>query len=100
MENSAAEAEMRYNISTAFDNLENTVVLNNNTVKRLVIANKSLTDSLTARDVECARHLTIINDLSTGPGASSGGGGKPPWEPDGYYWSNEYKVRNGHIIAT
>ena len=46
MENSAAEAEMRYNISTAFDNLENTVVLNNNTVKRLVIANKSLTDSL------------------------------------------------------
>ena len=43
---SPAEADMGDNMITALDNLTNTSVKNNNTVKRLVINNKSLTDSL------------------------------------------------------
>ena len=71
-ENSATEAEMGDNMISALDNLENAAVQKNDTVERLVIANKALTDSLAARDAECSRLLTIITTLSTGRGASGG----------------------------
>ena len=105
MANSATEAEMGDNMITALDNLENTAVETNNTVERLVISNKALTDSLAARDTECACLLTIITTFSTGRGASGGSSsssninGKPPWFPDGYCWSHGYKVRTNHSIA-
>ena len=98
MANAATSAGMGNNMITAFDNLANAAVQKNDTVEMLVVANKSLTDSLAARDKECARLLAIITVLSTGRGASvcgSGGGGgdggegdgngmKPLWNPDGY----------------
>ena len=46
--NSAGESELGENMTTAMDNLENVAVQKNNIVERLVIANKALTDSLTA----------------------------------------------------
>ena len=73
----------------ALDNLENAVVKKNDTIERLIIAIKALTDSLADRNAECARLLTIITALSTGRGASvdgGGGDGKPPWDPYWYFW--------------
>ena len=77
----------------------------------IVITNKALKDSLTARDKECACLLDIISALSTGRGANIGGGGggggdtdgndrKKPWDPGGYFWSHEYKGRTGHSSTT
>ena len=84
---------------TEIDNLVNAAVQKNNTIERLIIANKALTESLADRDVECARLLTIITSLFSGRVASggssdssddrSGGGGddeKPQWDPDEYFW--------------
>ena len=94
---------------SAFDNLANATVQKNDAVEALVITNENLTDSLTARDVECARLLTIITALSTGRNASVGGGGggggggndtTPPWDPDGFCWSHGFKCRVGHSSAT
>ena len=89
MADAATSADMGNNMITALDNLANAAVQNYNTIKMLVVANKSLTDSLAARDKECARLLAIITALSTGRGAGVvvvGGGGdgkgsKPPWLP-------------------
>ena len=94
MANAATSANLGRNMITALDNLTNPAVQKNDTVEMLVIANKALTDSLAARDNECARLLSIITALSTGRGANVGGGGggggdndgngsKTPWDPEG-----------------
>ena len=109
--NAATSANLGNNIITALDNLANAEVQKNDTVEMLVIANKALTDSLTARDKECARLMAIITALSTGRGANVGGGGgggrdtdgngsKTPWDPEGYCWIHGYKMRTGHYSAS
>ena len=107
MANAATSANLGNNMITVLDNLANAAVQKNNTVEMLVVANKSLTDSLAARDKECDRLLAIITALSTGRGAGGGGdgdgdskGSKPPWDPVGYCWSHGYKVRTGHSSAS
>ena len=107
MANAVTSADLGNNMVTALDNLANAEIQKNDTVEMLVIANKALTDSLTARDKECARLLAIISALSTGHGANIGGGGggggdndgndiKKPWDPEGYCWSHKYKGRTSH----
>ena len=111
MAKAETRADLGSNMITALDNLANAAVQKNDTVYMLVVANKALTDSLAARDKECARLLAIVTALSTGRGANLGGGGgggggdtngngsKTPWDPAGYCWSHGYKVSTGHSSA-
>ena len=66
MSNQAGEMQMGKTMVVALSNLANTAVQNNNTVEQLVISNLSLSASLTARDTEIARLLTVITNLSAG----------------------------------
>ena len=66
MANQAQEIEMGKKMVVALDNLANAAAQNNDTVKRLIISNASISASLAARDAKIARILTIITNLSTG----------------------------------
>ena len=108
MANQANEMDMENTILVALDNLANPAVQNNDTVKRLVISNESLSASLAERNTEITRLLNVITILSTGGGSGGGGGsgtsnGKtniPPWEPTGYCWTHGYNISVGHSSAT
>ena len=95
----------------ALDNLVNATVQKNDTVKRLVISNSSLSASLAERNTEVAGLLTVIANLSTGGGGGGdcgGGGGvsgnnvkaaDAPWYPMGYCWSQGFKFCVGHCSS-
>ena len=108
MANQAQEIEMGKKMVVALDNLANSAAQSNDTVKRLIISNASISASLAARDAKIARILTIITNLSTG--GDSGGWGisgtnnkkttKPLWDPTGCCWTHGYNICVGHSSAT
>ena len=75
MANQFEEMEMGNTMVVAIDNLANSVVQKNDTAKKFVISNASLSAPLTARDTDIAHLLTAITNLSTGGGSGGGGGG-------------------------
>ena len=114
MANHAQEDELGDKMVTALDNLANAAVQKNDTFEQLVTANKELATSLTARDTEIKKLLSIItaisNNSGTGNNENTGGrerndpnktrGSDIPWDPTGYCWSHGYKVKTGHTSAT
>ena len=108
MANQSQEMEMGNIMVVVLENPANAAVQKIDTVEQLFIHKSYLSTSLVARNIEIARLLTVITNLSTGgvsgrgygSGANSENTTIPPWGPTGYFWMHIYKTRVGHSSAT
>ena len=80
----------------SLDNLANAAVQKNDTVEKLVISNKTLTDTVATLTNDISRLTTAIAALKTNKSA------KAPQanDPNGYCWTHGYKVKFGHSSKT
>ena len=87
---------------TSLDNLSNAVSQKNDTVEKLVMINKTLTDSIASIQAQNLKLVNIVEKLTEGTPAAAkpSKDDKPPWDPTGYYWSHVYKIHRGHNSAT
>lgn len=86
---------------TSLDNLANAAVQKNDTVERLVVANKQLTDTVTKLHEENAKLLNIIQHMAGQPPRPSPH--QQAWsrlDPKGYCHSHGYRVTVGHNSKT
>ena len=86
----------------SLDNLSNASVYKNDTVEKLVIANKTLTDSIASLQAYKLNIIKLVEKLtSCTPSVSNPStADKPPWDLTGYFWPHRYKVNTGHSSAT
>ena len=70
----------------SLDNLANAAVQKNDTVEKLVIVNKTLTDLISSLQVHDLKLIKLIKKLTAGTPAVSNPSkyDKPPWDPIGY----------------
>ncbi|KAL7475800.1 hypothetical protein ACHAW6_001700 [Cyclotella cf. meneghiniana] len=90
-------------MTTSLNNLANAAVQKNDTVERLVLANKLLTNTVAKLQEDNAKLLTVIQQLA-GPGHThrppQSQGGMPKWDPKGYCHTHGYRVSIGHTSKT
>ena len=95
------DEEMSQQMVESLDNLANAAVTKNDTVERLVLANKKLSDLVDKLTADNAKLIGIIAQMSLccpigTPNTAQSTGSKQAWDPTGYCWSHGFKVRCGH----
>jgi hypothetical protein len=109
--NQAAKLDQAQQMASSLDNLVNTTIQKNNTIKNLVATNATLTKAITNIPLSIARMCTANNPTSPAPTApapltdarvhlSHWSNTKPAWDKVGYFWMHGYKVKVGHTSAT
>ena len=90
-------------MTTSLNNLANAAVQKNNTVERLVLANKLLTDTVAKLQEDNTKLLAVIQQLA-GSGhtqrPSPAHSSTPKWDPKGYCHTHGYRVTIGHNSKT
>jgi hypothetical protein len=100
-----ANAEQAAMMACSLDNLANVAIQKNDTVEKLVVANKHLAKALA--DANAAIACLYL----PGPSASLSGGSAnthpshwaatpPEWDPHGYCWMHGWKVKLSHSSST
>ncbi len=88
---------------TSLDNLANAAVQKNDTVERLVVANKLLTDTVAKLQEDNTKLLAVIQQLA-GSGhtqrPSPAHSSTPKWDPKGYCHTHGYRIIIGHNSKT
>lgn len=94
--NSATEDELSEQLVASLDNLANAAVQKNDTVEKLVISNKTLTDTVATLTNDITRLTNAIASLKANKST------KAPQanDPNGYCWTHGYKVKFGHSSKT
>ena len=101
--NSAVEEDQwSTQMITSLDNLANAAVQKNDTVERLVVANKLLTDTVAKLQEDNTKLLAVIQQLAGSgntqrPTAHSS---TPKWDPNGYCHTHGFRVNIGHNSKT
>ena len=86
---------------TSLDNLANAMVQKNNTVEKLVVANKQLTDTIAKLQEDDAKLLHIIKQMAEQtPYTSQHQHAATRYDPKGYCHTHGYKVTVGHTSKT
>ena len=86
---------------TSLDNLANAMVQKNNTVEKLVVANKQLTDTIAKLQEDDAKLLHIIKQMAgQTPYTSQHQHAATRYDPKGYCHTHGYKVTVGHTSKT
>ena len=86
---------------TSLDNLANAVVQKNDTVEKLVVANKQLTDTIAKLQEDNAKLLHIIQQMAgQTPRTSQNQHAATRYDPKGYCHTHGYKVTVGHTSKT
>jgi len=100
-----SDEQLSQQMIDSLDNLAMAAVQKNNTVGKLVIANKQVTDTVAKLQAEDAKLLQIIQTSITRGGhhatrKGTMGSDSPAWESEGYCWSHRYKCKIGHNSKT
>ncbi|KAL7474229.1 hypothetical protein ACHAW6_000215 [Cyclotella cf. meneghiniana] len=86
---------------TSLDNLANAAVQKNDTVEKLVVANKQLTDTIAKLQEDNAKLLHIIQQMAgQSPRTSQHQHAATRYDPKGYCHTHGYKVTVGHTSKT
>jgi hypothetical protein len=107
----ATEAEQAAMMAKSLDNLANAAIQKNDTMEKLVTANKKLTKALALADTNTAIALLCLpnppNPLSTPSTGTTNNcrpshwsAVKPDWDPTSYCWMHGFKVKCGHTSTT
>ena len=78
-------------------NLANAAAQNNDTVKKLVMSNKTLADSIASLQAQNLKLIQLVKKLTAAPPSLATFSNpnkylKPPWYPTGYFWSHGYNI--------
>jgi hypothetical protein len=104
----ANDAKQAAHMVTSLDNLANTVIQKNDTVEKLVMANKRLAKALADANTAITR-LCLLNTSVTPTALASTDNCpclahwatvKPDWDCTGYCWTHGHKKKVGHFSAT
>ncbi|KAL7478500.1 hypothetical protein ACHAW6_004260 [Cyclotella cf. meneghiniana] len=88
---------MSLQMITSLDNLANTAVQKNNTVEKLVVTNKQLTDTIMKLQEDNAKLLTFIQQMAGhNPRRTQQQSSTPQWDPKGDCHTHGNKVMMGH----
>ena len=90
--NSAREDELSERMVASLDNLANAAVQKNDTVEKLVISNKTLTDTVATLTNDITRLTTAIAALKANKSTKA----PQACDPNGYCWTHSFKVKFGH----
>jgi hypothetical protein len=105
----ANDAEQAAMMAKSLNNLANAAIQKNNTVEKLVTANKKLAKALANANAAIARlHLPNLPNPPSTPSTSTKNNRclshwsavKPDWDPTGYYLTHRFKFKRGHNSAT
>ncbi|KAL7481299.1 hypothetical protein ACHAW6_006979 [Cyclotella cf. meneghiniana] len=95
------DAQWSAQMVTSLDNLANTMVQKNGTVKQLVVMNKQPTNTITKLEEDNAKLLNIIQQLAGHTQCTpQSQGTTPKWDPKGYCYTHGYRVTLGHNSKT
>ncbi|KAL7480758.1 hypothetical protein ACHAW6_006418 [Cyclotella cf. meneghiniana] len=95
------DAQWSAQMITSLDNLANAKVQKNDTVEKLVVANKQLMDTITKLQEVKAKLLNIIQQMAGNhPRTTQHHTATPRFEPNGYCHTHGYKVSVGHNSKT
>ncbi len=106
----ATNAEQAAMMTKSLDNLANAAIQKNDTVEKLVIANKKLAKALADTNTAIIAQLclpNLPNPLSTASRSTTNNrhpshwsAVKPDWDPTSYCLTHGFKVKRGHTSTT